>query len=55
MLNPTLDQLTEDNRIDLVVAGTDDAVMMVESEIQELTEDQVLGGVHVRPPAASSR
>ncbi len=45
VLNPTLDQLKEDNRMDLVVAGTDDAVMMVESEIQELTEEQVLGGV----------
>ena len=45
VLNPTLDQLGEGNRMDLVVAGTDDAVMMVESEIQELTEDQVLGGV----------
>src|ERR1700677_4778645 len=45
VLNPTLDQLGEGNRMDLVVAGTDDAVMMVESEIQELTEEQVLGGV----------
>ncbi len=45
VLNPTLDQLGEDNRMDLVVAGTQDAVMMVESEIQELTEEQVLGGV----------
>jgi polyribonucleotide nucleotidyltransferase len=45
VLNPTLDQLGEGNRMDLVVAGTDDAVMMVESEIQELTEDEVLGGV----------
>ncbi|MDR3511411.1 MAG: polyribonucleotide nucleotidyltransferase, partial [Caulobacteraceae bacterium] len=45
VLNPTLDQLGENNRMDLVVAGTEDAVMMVESEIQELTEDQVLGGV----------
>jgi polyribonucleotide nucleotidyltransferase len=45
VLNPTLDQLGEGNRMDLVVAGTQDAVMMVESEIQELTEDQVLGGV----------
>ena len=45
VLNPTLDQLGEDNRMDLVVAGTEDAVMMVESEIQELNEDQVLGGV----------
>jgi polyribonucleotide nucleotidyltransferase len=45
VLNPTSDQLGEGNRMDLVVAGTDDAVMMVESEIQELTEDEVLGGV----------
>ncbi|QUD86844.1 polyribonucleotide nucleotidyltransferase [Phenylobacterium montanum] len=45
VLNPTHDQLGEDNKMDLVVAGTHDAVMMVESEIQELTEEQVLGGV----------
>jgi polyribonucleotide nucleotidyltransferase len=46
VLNPTLDQLKDPaNRLDLVVAGTDDAVMMVESEIQELNEDEVLGGV----------
>jgi polyribonucleotide nucleotidyltransferase len=45
VLNPTLDQLGEGNRLDLVVAGTQDAVMMVESEIQELTEEEVLGGV----------
>jgi polyribonucleotide nucleotidyltransferase len=45
VLNPTLDQLTEDNRMDLVVAGTADAVMMVESEIKELSEEIVLGGV----------
>ncbi|HWA62529.1 MAG TPA: polyribonucleotide nucleotidyltransferase [Caulobacteraceae bacterium] len=46
VLNPTLDQMKDEaNRMDLVVAGTEDAVMMVESEIQELTEEQVLGGV----------
>jgi polyribonucleotide nucleotidyltransferase len=45
VLNPQLEQLGEGNRMDLVVAGTQDAVMMVESEIQELTEEQVLGGV----------
>src|ERR1700728_1613624 len=45
VLNPTLDQLAEGNKMDLVVAGTADAVMMVESEIQELTEEVVLGGV----------
>src|ERR1700760_2417894 len=44
VLNPTLDQM-KDSRMDLVVAGTDDAVMMVESEIQEMTEDEVLKGV----------
>ncbi len=46
VLNPTLDQVkSADNKMDLIVAGTADAVMMVESEIQELAEDIVLGGV----------
>jgi polyribonucleotide nucleotidyltransferase len=45
VLNPTLDQLP-DSKMDLVVAGTADAVMMVESEIQELTEEVVLGAVN---------
>ncbi len=46
VLNPTLDQVKSgDNKMDLIVAGTADAVMMVESEIQELAEDIVLGGV----------
>ncbi|MFO1013123.1 MAG: polyribonucleotide nucleotidyltransferase [Caulobacteraceae bacterium] len=44
VVNPTLDQL-KDSAMDLVVASTDDAVMMVESEIKELSEEQVLGGV----------
>ncbi len=44
VLNPTVDQMP-DSKIDLVVAATDDAVMMVESEIQELTEEQVLAAV----------
>jgi len=44
ILNPTLDELKE-SKMDLVVAGTSDAVMMVESEIQELDEATVLGGV----------
>jgi polyribonucleotide nucleotidyltransferase len=44
VLNPTLDRMPE-TRIDLVVAGTEDAVMMVESEIKELTEEQVLEAV----------
>ena len=44
VLNPTLDEQKE-SKMDLVVAGTQDAVMMVESEIQELSEAEVLGGV----------
>ena len=44
VLNPTLDQMP-DTQMDLVVAATDDAVMMVESEIKELSEEIVLGGV----------
>ena len=44
VLNPTLEQMKE-SRMDLVVAGTHDAVMMVESEIQEMSEDEVLKGV----------
>ena len=44
VLNPTLEEL-KTSQMDLVVAGTADAVMMVESEIHELTEEQVLGGV----------
>jgi polyribonucleotide nucleotidyltransferase len=44
MLNPNYDQLNN-SRLDMVVAGTKDAVLMVESEAQELTEDQMLGAV----------
>ena len=45
-LNPSLDKaLDEDGRLDLVVAGTQDAVMMVESEAKELTEEEMLGAV----------
>ncbi|HVI31697.1 polyribonucleotide nucleotidyltransferase [Phenylobacterium sp.] len=44
ILNPTLDEMKE-SRMDLVVAGTHDAVMMVESEIKEMSEDEVLKGV----------
>jgi polyribonucleotide nucleotidyltransferase len=44
LLNPTIEEM-KDSRMDLVVAGTQDAVMMVESEIQEMTEDEVLKGV----------
>ena len=44
VLNPTADQMP-DTKLDLVVAGTHDAVMMVESEAQELSEDVMLGAV----------
>jgi len=44
VLNPTLDQMAESD-LDLVVAGTDDAVLMVESEANELPEDVMLGAV----------
>ena len=44
VLNPTLDQM-KDTVLDLVVAGTTDAVLMVESEAQQLSEDVMLGAV----------
>ena len=44
VLNPTYEQL-KSSRLDMVVAGTEEAVLMVESEAQELTEDQMLGAV----------
>ncbi|MDE8653054.1 polyribonucleotide nucleotidyltransferase [Novosphingobium album (ex Liu et al. 2023)] len=43
-LNPSLSECKE-GRLDLVVAATDTAVMMVESEAKELTEDEMLGAV----------
>ncbi|MEM9437300.1 MAG: polyribonucleotide nucleotidyltransferase [Pseudomonadota bacterium] len=50
VLNPTVDDMHKlrenpEQRLDLVVAGTKDAVMMVESEAYELTEDEMLGAV----------
>jgi polyribonucleotide nucleotidyltransferase len=44
VLNPTASQL-EDSRLDLVVAGTAKAVLMVESEAKLLSEDVMLGAV----------
>ena len=44
VLNPTSSQLLE-SRMDLVVAGTEAAVLMVESEAQQLSEEIMLGGV----------
>ncbi len=50
VLNPSVDDMhvlrnNPDQRLDLVVAGTKDAVMMVESEAYELSEDEMLGAV----------
>ncbi len=44
IINPTIEQM-EDTELDLVVAGTSDAVMMVESEAKELSEEVMLGAV----------
>ena len=45
ILNPTKEQLNEECKLDLVVAGTDSAVLMVESEAMELSEEIMLGAV----------
>ncbi|MFT6104664.1 MAG: polyribonucleotide nucleotidyltransferase [Paracoccaceae bacterium] len=50
VLNPEIDDMHDlrnkpDQRLDLVVAGTKDAVMMVESEAYELSEEEMLGAV----------
>ena len=50
VLNPSIDDMHKlrdnpDQRLDLVVAGTKDAVMMVESEAYELSEAEMLGAV----------
>jgi polyribonucleotide nucleotidyltransferase len=50
ILNPEVEDMDHlrtkpDQRLDLVVAGTKDAVMMVESEAYELTEEEMLGAV----------
>jgi len=44
ILNPTYEAL-QTSDLDMVVAGTQEAVLMVESEAKELTEDQMLGAV----------
>jgi polyribonucleotide nucleotidyltransferase len=44
VLNPSIDTYAE-SKLELIVAGTRDAVMMVESEAQELSEDVMLGAV----------
>lgn len=44
LLNPTSKQLAESD-LDLVIAGTENAVLMVESEARELSEEKMLGAV----------
>ncbi|HMA16547.1 MAG TPA: polyribonucleotide nucleotidyltransferase, partial [Kiloniellaceae bacterium] len=44
ILNPLMDEMA-DSQLDLVLAGTRDGVLMVESEAQELTEEVMLGAV----------
>ncbi|GAA3931434.1 polyribonucleotide nucleotidyltransferase [Litoribacillus peritrichatus] len=44
ILNPSIEEL-ETSLLDMIVSGTDSAVLMVESEAEELTEDEMLGAV----------
>jgi len=51
VLNPEVEDMDQlrmnpEQRLDLIVAGTKDAVMMVESEAYELTEEEMLGAVN---------
>ena len=50
-LNPSMEEV-KDGELDLVVAATHDAVMMVESEAKELSEDVMLGAVMFAHDAA---
>ena len=45
VLNPGVTELDEKSKLDLVVAGTEKAVLMVESEAEVLSEDQMLSAV----------
>ncbi len=45
LLNPTSTQVKTESDLDLVVAGTQDAVLMVESEAKGLSEEVMLGAV----------
>jgi len=44
VLNPTYEQIAE-SRLDLIVAGTRDAVLMIESEAKELSEEQMIDAI----------
>jgi polyribonucleotide nucleotidyltransferase len=54
VLNPGKTALL-DSKMDLIVAGTEAAVLMVESEAQQLSEEIMLGRRRVRPRAGQSR
>ncbi|MGX5660818.1 polyribonucleotide nucleotidyltransferase [Castellaniella ginsengisoli] len=45
VLNPSASQVRGESQLDLVVAGTESAVLMVESEAKQLSEDVMLGAV----------
>jgi polyribonucleotide nucleotidyltransferase len=45
LINPTFQQL-EESRLDLVVAGSDEAVVMVEAGAQEVSEEEILEAIH---------
>ena len=45
VLNPGVSDIFDEGRLDLVVAATNDAVMMVESEAKELSEEEMLGAI----------
>jgi len=44
IINPTYNQI-EESRLELIVAGTEDAIVMVEGGAKEVTEDELLGGI----------
>ncbi|ATX81168.1 polyribonucleotide nucleotidyltransferase [Mariprofundus ferrinatatus] len=44
VLNPTYEQM-EESKLDLIVAGTRDAVLMIESEAKELSEEQMIDAI----------
>lgn len=45
LLNPAITSINDESGLDLVVAGTKDAILMVESEARELSEEVMLGAV----------
>ena len=47
VINPT-NELLKNSKLDLVVAGTTNAVLMVESEAQILTEEEMLGAIKLK-------